>query len=218
MSADDDVSIDCLLSDIIEYEYEYRDSNANGDYGDTLLGGGVWLEGDSLAPPCQVDADTVRSILDFLQTSVTEKDVVYDLGCGDGRIPIAASYRFGCKSVGIEIEERLTDIFKRYMSRISESSTLSLSETTYNGSNRSLSDLVFVRTEDLLTSDISDATVIVVYLLPESVELIKDLLIACLRRGCTVVCNSWGLRGLRCADTSGCGNLTLFKYTKDSLA
>ena len=209
-----------LLSEIIDYDYEYSCDMypAAADSSSMLLGRrAVWLEGDSLAPPCQADAESVGSILDFLQSFISEKDIVYDLGCGDGRIPIAAAYRFGCKAVGIEIEDRLADIFRTYLARIQESGTLSLCEATFNGSNRSVYDLVSVRSEDLLTSDISDATIIVVYLLPESIELIRAVLISCLSRGGVVVCNTWGARGLHCTERRQCGNLTLLKYTKDSL-
>ncbi|MGC8965069.1 MAG: SAM-dependent methyltransferase [Brevinematia bacterium] len=44
----------------------------------------------------------IRKILDYLSPS--EKDVIYDLGCGDGRFVIEASKKYGCKAVGIEID------------------------------------------------------------------------------------------------------------------
>ena len=47
-------------------------------------GGYMWMEGDSLAPPCQTDMEVVEAILDF--ANLDEKSVLYDLGCGDGCI------------------------------------------------------------------------------------------------------------------------------------
>lgn len=64
-----------------------------------------WMEGDSLAPPCQADMDVVSAILDLAQPS--HEDRLYDLGCGDGRIPLEAALKYKCVSTGVEIEDKL---------------------------------------------------------------------------------------------------------------
>ncbi|ETV83254.1 hypothetical protein H257_04025 [Aphanomyces astaci] len=136
----------------------------------------MWLEGDSLAPPCQSEYDVVHEILQL--ANVAADDVVFDLGCGDGRICIAAARRHGASAVGIEIEAHLIDKFQRKIDR-------------YN-----LQDRVRVLHGDLLEADLSSATVIVTYLLPEAlVQLIPTFEVA-LARGCRIVSNSWHIPGL----------------------
>jgi len=58
----------------------------------------TWIEGDSLAPFQTCQAETAADILQLAR--VNSADVVYDLGCGDARICIAAAKLFGAKAVG----------------------------------------------------------------------------------------------------------------------
>ena len=69
-----------------------------------------WIEGDSLAPPCQSEIAVVKDILELAQ--VSEQDTLYDLGCGDGRICIAAATQYCARAVGVEIEQELIEKFK----------------------------------------------------------------------------------------------------------
>ena len=103
------------------------------------------MEGDSLAPPCQADMNIVAAILDLAEPS--EEDHVFDLGCGDGRICIEASMKYGCLSTGVEIETRLLDLF---LERVEKCNLL---------------DLVNIVKGDLRQVDLSDATIAIVYLL-----------------------------------------------------
>lgn len=77
------------------------------------LPGQVWMEGDSLAPPCQSDLDIVDDICGL--GCIDADDVFFDLGCGDGRICIAVAQVTGARARGVEIEERLV---KRFRTRI----------------------------------------------------------------------------------------------------
>jgi cyclopropane fatty-acyl-phospholipid synthase-like methyltransferase len=78
---------------------------------------------------------------------VTKGDVVYDLGSGDGRIPITAAKTFGARAVGIDIDpQRIT-------------------EATENAKKEGVTDRVRFLNQDLFTSDISEATVVTLYLL-----------------------------------------------------
>jgi len=161
--------------------------------------GGFWLEGDSLAPPCQADLEVVAAIMDLASRSITrgKEDLLYDLGCGDGRICLAAAKKFGCRAKGVEIEEKL---IRRFDEGIQKAG---------------LGELVTAMHCDLRTVDISDATVVVLYLLPESIEIIKEKLIECLSRGCTLICNTWGPKGLTPSERVTCGphhNVTLLRY------
>lgn len=123
-----------------------------------------------------------------------------DLGCGDGRICIEAAKRYGTKARGVEIEEYL-------IARFHES-------IKANG----LQDLVSVSHGDLLEEDLSDATVIVTYLLPEALEQLKEKFTALLRqpgKNVRIICNSWGIPGMTPAerhDAGAYGNVPLLVY------
>jgi cyclopropane fatty-acyl-phospholipid synthase-like methyltransferase len=69
-----------------------------------------WLEGDSLAPPCQADLPVVLDMLKF--GNVSSSDVVYDLGCGDGRFLLQAALQYKARGVGVEIEPDLVAAFE----------------------------------------------------------------------------------------------------------
>ena len=79
---------------------------------------------------------------------VTRNDVVYDLGSGDGRIPIAAAQRYGAIGVGIEIDAKLNR------------------EAIDLAKKAGVSDRVRFLTQDLFEADISQATVVTLFLLP----------------------------------------------------
>ena len=79
---------------------------------------------------------------------VTSADVVYDLGSGDGRIPITAAQKYGARGVGIEIEPRL------------------VREANDNAVKARVADRVWFVTQDLFETDLSPATVVTLYLLP----------------------------------------------------
>jgi SAM-dependent methyltransferase len=90
----------------------------------------------------------------FEMAKVDEKDVVFDLGCGDGRILYMAAKKFGCRCVGLETNP----------DRIVEAMVLA---KKYN-----VGELVEIRHGDALKpKDISDATVVVLYMFPEFMNL-----------------------------------------------
>ena len=80
---------------------------------------------------------------------VSKEDVVYDLGCGDGRIVIAAAKKTKCRGVGIDIDPE----------RIKESRE--------NAAREGVSDRTRFIVQDLFDSDIRDATVVMIFLYPE---------------------------------------------------
>ena len=79
---------------------------------------------------------------------VTAGDIVYDLGSGDGRIPIAAAKRYGAVGVGVEIDATLNR------------------EAAHNAKKAGVTDRVRFFTQDLFDADISQATVVTLFLLP----------------------------------------------------
>jgi SAM-dependent methyltransferase len=135
-----------------------------------------WLEGDSLAPPCQSDDDIIDLIIET--AGLSADSYLFDLGCGDGRICIEATRRHGCRSCGVEIDEGLSSAFAARTKELG------------------LESLVTVVSGDLCEVDLSPATVLVLYLLPEAIELIQDKLIAAVRNGCVLICHTWGPKSL----------------------
>lgn len=119
--------------------------------------------------------EVVDAMLDA--ATVTSGDVVYDLGCGDGRIVIAAARKYGARGVGIDI----------VADRIAEARA--------NAAAAGVSHLVRFVQADLLTADFSDATVVALYLSPSMNERIKPRLLKELRPGARVVSYVYDMTG-----------------------
>jgi len=106
---------------------------------------------------------------------VTAGDIVYDLGSGDGRIPIAAAKQYGASGVGIEIDAKLNR------------------EAADNAKKAGVSDRVRFFTQDLFEAEISEATVVTLFLLPRiNQELIPKLRRA-LRPGTRIVSHQFDM-------------------------
>ncbi|RYY81999.1 class I SAM-dependent methyltransferase [archaeon] len=162
-----------------------------------------WIEGDSLAPPCPTDYAIVNDMLDMLSDFMGADETLMDLGCGDGRICISAAKRFGCKAIGVEIEEEL---IKRFREKVEK---------------QGVQDKVQIVQGDLLTIDLSVASIIVLYLLPEAIVLIEDKLKAALQRGVIVLTNTWGIKGIEPAQVRDVGsthNVRLRMYNSLSVS
>ena len=161
-----------------------------------------WLEGDSLAPPCQAELDVVQSILELAAPHMKPHFVFYDLGCGDGRICTEATRRFNCPSIGCEIESRLIEKFKKNVELLH------------------IEDKVTIVEGDLCELNLEKIGVISIYLLPESVEMIRNKLIDALKRGSVIICNTWGLKGLEHKMKITCGyadNCSLYLFDASCL-
>ncbi len=113
-------------------------------------------------PPRVVDA--------MLQLAeVRDGDVLYDLGSGDGRIPIAAARKFKVRATGIDIDP---DRIK---------------EATANAREAGVTDEVTFRQEDLFKSDFRDATVVTLYLLDSLNQKLRPRLLRELKPGTRIV-------------------------------
>ncbi len=110
----------------------------------------------SLAPYVPTPQDVVDRMLALAE--VTSKDVVYDLGCGDGRIVITAAQKYGARGVGVDIEPQ----------RITESQS--------NARKAGVDKLVTFKLQDAMTVDVSKATVVTLYLLSASNLKLRPLL------------------------------------------
>ena len=127
----------------------------------------------SLAPYVPSPPDVVDRMLDLAQ--VTRNDVVYDIGCGDGRIPIAAAKKYGARGVGIDIDPR----------RIEESKA--------NAKIAGVEHLVEFRLEDVMKADVSSASVVTLYLLTSSNTKLRPILQTQLRPGARVVSHAFSM-------------------------
>jgi len=92
----------------------------------------------------------VEKMLELINPS--SDDILYDLGCGDGRFVITAAKKYGCKAVGIEINRAIANKVYRRVKR------------------EGLDNLVKIYCGDARKSDISDASIIVLYLFPDLIE------------------------------------------------
>lgn len=106
---------------------------------------------------------------------VTKDDVLYDLGSGDGRIVITAAQKYGIRGVGIDINpERIQ-------------------EAKENGRKAGVTDLVEFRQQDLFKTDISEATVVTLYLLPDINVKLRPQLFEQLKPGTRIVSHDFNM-------------------------
>ena len=101
--------------------------------------------------------------------------MVYDLGCGDGRIPIAAAKQFGARGVGVDIDPQ----------RIAEANA--------NAKKEGVTDRVTFLLQDALTTDVSDATVVTLYLLSASNLKLRPILTKQLKPGARIVSHAFSM-------------------------
>lgn len=112
--------------------------------------------------------EVVEKMLEMAK--VTPDDVVYDLGCGDGRLLITAIKKFGAKkAVGYEIRKDLYEELVRIIEK------------------EGLSNRILVYNEDLLNAELSEATVVTLFLTSSANEKIKPKLEAELKPGTRIV-------------------------------
>ena len=144
-----------------------------------LIGGATPALAQDHVPPRAPDVmfvPTPPEVVDAMLrlADVTGADVVYDLGSGDGRIPIAAAQRFGATGVGIELNPDL------------------IKEATENAAKAGVGDKVRFVNEDLFETDLRPATVVTLYLLREmNLKLMPRL--KALKPGTRIVAHSFGM-------------------------
>lgn len=127
----------------------------------------VWPPDSPWAPWWRTKDREVRKGLKL--ANVGKKDIVYDLGCGDGRVLILAAKEFGAKGVGIEIDP-LRVFLSRFLIR-------------YYG----VADKVVIRKANFFNHDLSGATVVFVYLVPRALTQLMPKLLRELRKGARIV-------------------------------
>jgi len=109
---------------------------------------------------------------------VNKDDLLYDLGCGDGRIVITAASKYGCRAVGYDIDER------------------KVKESHENVRKAGVEKLVKIEHRDIFKLDLQNATVVTLFLLPEmNIQLIPQL--EKLKDGSRVVCHEFALKDVQ---------------------
>ena len=109
---------------------------------------------------------------------VTKDDVVFDLGCGDGRVVVTAASKYGAHGVGVDIDPRR------------------VKEALANVARAKVGKLVEIRLGDALkVHDLSRATVVITYMLPEFMEKLRPILEEQLRPGTRIVAHDYPLPG-----------------------
>ena len=117
--------------------------------------------------------DVVDRMLDMAK--VGPGDVVYDLGCGDGRIVIAAARKFGARGVGVDINP------------------VRIAEANENARKAGVENLVTFRVQDVMETDVSEATVVALYMLAEINVKLRPRLTIQLRPGARIVSHTFGI-------------------------
>ena len=128
---------------------------------------------EKLAPFVPTPQEVVDRMLEM--AAVKAGDVVYDLGCGDGRMVIAAAKKYGTRGVGVDLDP----------ARIREARA--------NAQQAGVAGLVTFKVADMFETDIREATVVMLYLLPELNRRLKPKLFAELRPGARVVSHDWDM-------------------------
>ena len=127
--------------------------------------------GPYIPSPQSVVSDMLRI------ADVGPNDFLVDLGSGDGRIVLTAAKVFGARGFGVEIKEEL----------VRKSNEAARAE--------GIADRVKFLKQDLFKADISEATVVTMYLLPDTVNLLKDKFLAELKPGTRIISHDYPLTG-----------------------
>jgi hypothetical protein len=127
--------------------------------------------GPYVPSPQSVVSDMLR------YADVGPSDFLIDLGSGDGRIVLTAAKVFGARGFGVEIKDEL------------------VKKSNEAARNEGLAERVKFMKQDLFKTDMSHATVITMYLLPDTVNLLKDKFLAELKPGTRIVSHDYPLTG-----------------------
>jgi SAM-dependent methyltransferase len=128
-----------------------------------------------LAPHVPTPSDVADRMLQI--AALTDEDVVYDLGCGDGRIVIAAAKGYGARGVGVDIEPYWVE------------------QSLANAQAAKVSALVRFEHQDAMSVDLRAATVITLYLMHWSMQLLAPLIVERANLGTRVVSHNFAVEG-----------------------
>ena len=153
------------------YSFRYNDRNEVSIY----PGAHGRQDAADLAPFVPTPMPVVAKMLEMAQ--VNKDDILYDIGCGDGRIVIAAAKTYGARGVGIDIDPKL------------------IAESEANAEKEGVESLTRFIAMDATKARFSEATVVAVYLLPESLEILRPQFESQLRPGVFIVSHNYAIPG-----------------------
>lgn len=133
----------------------------------------VWTHGE--VPFVRSTPEVIDRMLEMAR--VKKGDIVYDIGSGDGAIIIRAAKKYGAKGVGIEIDQDL------------------VGKARQNAIREKVEHLVEFRAQDAFAVDVSTATVVTLYMLPEFNAKLRPILDRQLRSGSRVVSHDYPIEG-----------------------
>jgi len=133
----------------------------------------VWTDGE--VPFVRSTPEVIDRMLEL--ADVKPGDVVYDIGSGDGAIIIRAAKKYGAKGVGIEIDRDL------------------VLKARNNAFREKVEHLVEFRAQDAFTADVSPATVVTLYMLPDFNAKLRPMLDRQLKPGSRVVSHDYPIQG-----------------------
>jgi ribosomal protein L11 methylase PrmA len=150
-----------------------------------------------LRSPDVIFVPTPQEVVDAMlkMAKVGPNDVIYDLGSGDGRIPITAAKTYKARGVGIDIDPQR------------------IREATENLKAAGVGDRVRFMNQDLFTTDISDATVVTLYLLPSLNLKVLPKLNKELKPGTRVVSHAFDMGDIKAEQTANVNGRTIYMWT-----
>jgi len=150
-----------------------------------------------LRSPDVIFVPTPQEVVDAMLevAKVTKTDVVYDLGSGDGRIPVTAAKKYGARAVGIDIDPQ----------RIKEANA--------NAQSAGVTDKVKFLNQDLFTTDISEASVVTLYLLPSLNVKLMPKLMKELKPGTRIVSHAFDMGDWKPEQTLNVNGRTVYYWT-----
>ena len=150
-----------------------------------------------LRTPDVIFVPTPQEVVDAMLkvAKVTKDDIIYDLGSGDGRIPVTAAKVYGARAIGIDIDPE----------RIAEANA--------NAKAEGVTDKVTFLNQDLFTTDISEATVVTLYLLPSLNVKLRPKLMKELKPGTRIVSHAFDMGDWKPEQTLEVDNRTVYYWT-----
>jgi len=132
-------------------------------------------DAEDLAPYVATPMEVVATMLEVAE--VTGEDIVYDIGCGDGRIVVMAAEKYGARGVGIDIDP------------------VRIEEAKESAKSADVEHLLRFYLGDATTMNFAEATVVALYLLPESNAILRPMFDEQLDSGVRIVTHNYRIPG-----------------------
>ena len=149
-----------------------------------------------LRTPDVIYVPTRQAVVDAMLkvANVNASDVVYDLGCGDGRIVVTAA-KLGARGIGIDIDPKR------------------VAEANENVKKSGVGDRVKILNQDLFTTDLSEASVVTLYLLPSLNLKLRPTLWRTLKPGTRIVSHDFDMGDWKAEQTLNVDGATIYYWT-----